>query len=84
VVSTYLDLEETQPKAVTEHYSSSGQALEALLKKRLKTKCRAARNNKRYKESVVDLTDEDLDPTSPPIYYFDLTGDIPGYTYRRN
>jgi hypothetical protein len=51
-----ITLREVRPKHATATYPTSEGAMEALLKKRLKRKFWAARNNKRYKRSVIDLT----------------------------
>jgi hypothetical protein len=52
----YVTLQKFHPKSSTAAYSTPEQAMEALLKNRLKRKFWAARNNKRYKATVIDLT----------------------------
>jgi hypothetical protein len=52
-----------QQKDATTMYSTSEEALEAVLKKRIKQRSRAAKSNKRLKASVIDLTGDEAAPT---------------------
>jgi hypothetical protein len=47
----YLSHQRVQQKSATATYSTSEEALEAVLKKQMKKGSRAARSNKRYKAS---------------------------------
>jgi hypothetical protein len=64
----HITLQEVRPKRATATVPTSEEAMEALLKKWLTRKFRAARNNKRYKRSVIDLTitDDEEDLTTVP------------------
>ena len=66
----HFTLQEVRPKRVATTYPTLEGAVEALMKKRLKRKLRAARNKKRYKRSVTDLTitDDEDNPTTVPQF----------------
>jgi hypothetical protein len=70
----YLSQKRVQQKSATATYSTSEEALEAILKKRMKKRSRAARRNKRYKASMIDLTEDEVAHTSAPTWAAPYSG----------